>query len=231
MPSGYLSEYMFEGEESGRVKILLAGDPHLWENPMDAMKDTQRINRYGAGCDSLVLPGDVAHEDENVQRIVDSGEIYEDIRIAYGNNDEFDPEELYNDQDTEIDTTLVWEEEYEEDTYTFSMKHDPARYGIKEGSRKSSNLNNRSKDIVIAAHNHIPESKVLNDGILYINPGSIYQNYDMGRNIPKSSIFMLEIDEKITVTHLDYERDEVVTRKEYVRENGVFRSADRRATG
>ena len=237
------------------VRLLLAGDPHLWQNPMDPERDIERINWYGRGseemmlsgedpgenydvkrliekegiyrsCDGLIVPGDVAKDKENVQMLVDEGHMYDNIRIAYGNNDEFDPFDLYGDENDEIDSTVVWDEVYGNETYTFSMKHDPARYRIKRGSSKASNQNPENKDILIAAHNHEPKSKILDDGLLYINPGSIFSNYTNDGFSPSNSIFMVDIDETVTISHYDYDRAELVSRDEYVRINGVFRSVD-----
>lgn len=223
MPKENFSEGYDYGNEFSR--FLVAGDPHLWEDKMDAVRDGERIFDHGIkyGCTDLIIPGDVSKELEEVERFLDDSKLlFSSVKIAYGNNDEFQETGFPG---VEVDDYLFWEEESVEN-YSIAVKHDPSRFDIGFRSCSSSNRNPATNDILVSAHNHDPVSEVLTDGLLYINPGSIYSNYSRNRSIPERSIFILDIGKEVEVRHLDYISGEVVETEKYVRKGNRFQEKE-----
>lgn len=209
---------------------LIGSDLHTDRSAADTDEMFDRLNEYADeyDCDGILAPGDIGEQD-TLDAFYDT--IVDTVRIVRGDHDDWD---MGNDQlmtdggDVIIDDRLDWSIEIGERQYDLAMSHRSNAFGI---STTEMYDNHQDPDVVLYGHGHCPLDRTL-DGSLALSAGSLVQNYNVDTDVvPATSAHVLDLyEDRIELTHLDFETGEEVELAAYAWEDDELVQTQRQWT-
>ncbi|MDY6788913.1 MAG: metallophosphoesterase family protein [Candidatus Nanohaloarchaea archaeon] len=222
------------------TRYLFISDAHCERRDKDAEEIAGKVEEYGEEheCGVLLMGGDMGGSSD-IKKFLETD--FEEKKIVKGNHDtwwlgDFAGDKSLSDLELEAGKDYDHEEiEWEDKMYKMCLKHKPGDFNISHSTKKE-NEDNESwvYDIILYGHSHIPHTRCLTDGTLAICPGSIEKNNHRveeqyktveGEMPERSAHIITTFSEGVTVQHIDYDEEDIVEEKLYIRENGILKPA------